>query len=55
MSEAARRDTFLSASGKLVLLDKLLPKLRTEAHCVLISNPNPNPDPNPNPYSNPHT
>jgi len=36
MDEAARRDTFLSASGKLVLLDKLLPKLRAEAHCVLI-------------------
>ena len=36
MSAATRRETFLSASGKLVLLDKLLPKLRAEAHCVLI-------------------
>ena len=30
-----------------MLLDKLLPKLRAEAHCVLISNPNPNPSPSP--------
>ena len=36
MAAGARRDAFLSASGKLVLLDKLLPKLKAEGHCVLI-------------------
>ena len=36
MAAGARRDAFLSASGKLVLLDKLLPKLKAEGHCVLV-------------------
>lgn len=36
MSEGEARQAMLSASGKLVLLDKLLPKLRSEGHRVLL-------------------
>ena len=57
------------ASGKYVLLDKLLPKLKTEGHRVLIfsqmvktldidpapnTNPTPTPAPSPNLDPNPH-
>ena len=51
------------ASGKYVLLDKLLPKLKTEGHRVLIfsqmvkmldTNPTPNPNLDPNPTPNPN-
>ena len=36
MDEGAARGALLSASGKLILLSKLLPKLRSEGHRVLI-------------------
>ena len=36
MSDAEAREALLTASGKLVLLDKLLPKLRSEDHRVLL-------------------
>ena len=36
MSDAEAREAMLSASGKLILLDKLLPKLRREGHRVLL-------------------
>ena len=36
MDAAEARAAMLSASGKLVLLDKLLPKLRSEGHRVLL-------------------
>ena len=36
MGASEARDSLLSASGKLVLLDKLLPKLRSEGHRVLL-------------------
>ena len=36
MGDAEARDAMLSASGKLVLLAKLLPKLRSEGHRVLL-------------------
>ena len=36
MDEQEAREAMLSASGKLILLDKLLPKLRQEGHRVLI-------------------
>ena len=36
MGDAEAREAMLKASGKLVLLDKLLPKLKAEGHRVLL-------------------
>jgi len=36
MAEAQYLEMFIKASGKMVLLDKLLPKLRAGGHRVLI-------------------